>query len=91
MYANFLLGTLGVSPAARLVLKRLPLDLIARHAVNDHGRITLKEKRVNESSMVTCGEITSRFAVDPTDRKAGFVVVITNASWNETTVYLESE
>ena len=40
MQANFLLGALAITPQAQLILKRIPLDLIARHAVNEHGLIT---------------------------------------------------
>jgi len=40
MYSNFLLGTLRVSRAAKVKLKRIPYDLIARHAVNEQGNIT---------------------------------------------------
>lgn len=91
MFANFLLGTLGISAAARERLHRMPLDLIARHAVNDHGKLSLPEKRANEASMASCGVILSRYPIDPTDHAAGNVLIVTNESWAETTVYLESE
>lgn len=48
MYANFLLGNLRVTEPAKIKLKRIPLDLIARHAVNDHGNITAREAKCNE-------------------------------------------
>jgi hypothetical protein len=41
MQTNFLLGTLQLTPEARMTLKRLPYDLVARHAINEHGLITL--------------------------------------------------
>lgn len=91
MYSNFLLGTLRVSRAARVKLKRIPYDLIARHAVNDHGDLTKSEERTNTTSMKTVGPITSRFQVDPTNPKSGKVVVVTRATWDETLVKLESE
>ena len=91
MYSNFLLGTLRVSKGAKVKLKRIPYDLIARHAVNDHGDLTKSEERANTASMKTVGAIMSRFQVDPTNAKSGKVVVITRATWDETLVKLESE
>ena len=91
MYSNFLLGTLRVSRAAKVKLKRIPYDLIARHAVNEHGAISKTETISNLASMKTVGEIMSRYAVDPTDKAQGNIVVITRASWDETLVRLETE
>jgi len=91
MYSNFLLGTLRVSKGAKVKLKRIPYDLIARHAVNDHGDLTKTEAHNNVVSMKTVGPIMSRFQIDPTNARSGKVVVITRASWDETLVKLESE
>jgi hypothetical protein len=91
MYSNFLLGTLRVSKGAKIKLKRIPYDLIARHAVNDHGDLTKAETDSNAVSMKTVGPIMSRYQADPTNAKAGKIVVITRASWDETLVKLESE
>jgi len=91
MYSNFLLGTLRITDAAKMRLKRVPYDLIARHAVNDHGALTGREVRRNEKSMKTIGEIMSRYRVDPTDAAQGNVVVVTHATWGETLVKLEDE
>ena len=91
MYSNFLLGTLRVSRAAKVKLKRIPYDLIARHAVNEHGDLSRKETVSNLASMKTVGPLISRFAIDPTDKKQGNVMVITRASWDETLVRLETE
>ncbi len=60
MYSNFLLGTLRVSRAAKVKLKRIPYDLIARHAVNEHGDISKQETINNLAAMKTVGEIMSR-------------------------------
>jgi len=89
MHSNFLLGELKLQDAARIKLKRIPMDLIARHAVQEHGLITPKESAANTASMKTLGEIKSRYYVDPTDKRAGTVVVVTGRSWSETTVMLE--
>lgn len=91
MHANFLLGTLHVTEAAKLKLRRIPTDLIARHAVNDHGLLTPRETHRNAIALKTLGEITSRFAIDPTDRTAGTVLVVTEAHWAQTVVKLENE
>ncbi len=91
MYSNFLLGTLRVSRAAKVKLKRIPYDLIARHAINEHGKISKSETISNLASMKTVGEIMSRYAVDPCDASAGNIMVITRASWDETLVRLETE
>lgn len=91
MYSNFLLGNLRVTPAAKMKLKRLPLDLIARHAVNDHGNITARETKRNEQALRRTGTITSRFYVDPTDHSQGSVLVVTHETWDDTVVCLEDE
>lgn len=91
MHANFLLGVLNVSENAQLKLKRIPLDLIARHAINEHGVLTRRELHRNAISMKTLGEITSRYPVDPTDNSQGNVLVITSQAWSQTVVKLENE
>ena len=91
MYSNFLLGNLRITEGAKVRLKRIPYDLIARHAVNEHGSLTKSEIRRNEKAMKTIGEIMSRYRVDPTDDSLGNVVIITHATWDETLVKLESE
>ena len=91
MYSNFLLGTLLISENARLKLKRIPSDLIARHAVNEHGKLSRREQHLNVIGMKTIGEITSRYAVDPTDETQGNVLVVTQHAWNGTIVKLENE
>jgi hypothetical protein len=91
MYSNFLLGTLRVSRAAKVKLKRIPYDLIARHAVNEHGKLSDAEIIANKVSMKTVGPIMSRYAIDPTDPKAGSVVIVTRQAWDETLVRLETE
>lgn len=91
MYANFLLGTLTITETAKLSLKRIPYDLIARHAINDHGTLTAREQRRNEIAMKTVGKMLSRYRVDPTDPGKGNVLVVTSATWDSTLVQLEGE
>ena len=91
MYSNFLLGTLRVTRGAKVKLKRIPYDLIARHAVNEHGQLTKSETVANMASMKTIGAIMSRYKIDPTDPISGCVLVVTRLSWDETLVKLESE
>ena len=91
MYSNFLLGTLRVSRGAKVKLKRIPYDLICRHAVNEHGNLSQAETITNMAGMKTVGAIMSRYRVDPTDAALGNVVIITHATWDETLVKLETE
>lgn len=91
MYSNFLLGTLRVTRGAKAKLKRTPYDLIARHAVNDHGNITKAEDVANQVSMKRVGQIISRYKSDPTNPASVNVVVITRQAWDETIVKLETE
>lgn len=91
MYSNFLLGNLRITEGARIRLKRIPYDLIARHAVNEHGVLSARELRRNQLAMKSIGEIMSRYRVDPTDASLGNVVVVTHESWDETLVKLENE
>lgn len=91
MFSNFLLGSLSVTDAARIKLKREPLDLIARHAVNEHGLLTEQEHRRNREALTHAGQIMSRYPVDPTDRAQGYVLVITTEGWDTTVVQLETE
>ena len=91
MQSNFLLGSLRITEDARIKLKRIPYDLICRHAVNDHGLLSRRELRRNEMSMKIIGEIISRYLVDPTDPSQGSVVIVTAEAWDETLVKMENE
>ena len=72
-------------------LKRLPFDLVARHAINEYGNITPQERRANAHAMKCVGQILSRYPVDPTDPRKGSVLVITDEDWENTVVKLEGE
>lgn len=89
MQSNFLLGALEITPSAHKVLKRIPLDLIARHAINSHGRITRKEMATNLLSMQTVGPIISRYRADPTNPKSSYIVIKTDEHWANTLVDVE--
>jgi hypothetical protein len=89
MQTNFLLGALRLAEPARLLLKRQPYDLIARHAINDHGHISEKERKMNETGMRTIGAIISRYRADPTNPHSKNVLIITSNNWAETLVTLE--
>jgi hypothetical protein len=90
MQTNFLLGTLKLTEPARLVLKRQPYDLIARHAINEHGNITREEQARNERNMKSLGPIISRYKVDPTNPRSRNVIIYTRNKWDETLVALEA-
>lgn len=89
MQTNFLLGTLKLTEAARLALRRQPYDLIARHAINEHGAVSAKEVRQNIQSLKTIGPIISRYRSNPLDPNSPFVVVSTKATWCETVISVE--
>lgn len=72
-----------------MVLKRQPYDLIARHAINEHGRITREERERNERGMKTLGPIISRYKADPTNPRSRNVIIYTRDTWDETLVTLE--
>lgn len=89
MNTNFLLGTIKFSEAVRSTLKRLPYDLLARHAINEHGHLSPKELTQNINGMKMIGRIVSRYRADPTDTKSKFILIITKPTWTETVVLIE--
>ena len=89
MQTNFLLGVLKLTEPARMALKRQPYDLIARHAVNEHGNITKEEREANEKGMRTIGPIVSRYKSDPTNPKSPNILVYTRDRWDETIIALD--
>lgn len=89
MMSYFLLGNIDISDSAKKALRRTPLDLIAMHAVHEHGHITQEEMARNIANAKTGGEIISRFRVDPTRPNSRTVLVRTHASWGKTTITLE--
>lgn len=91
VYSNFLLGGISTTEKAFAALGRVPLDLVARHAVNEHGLATARELKQNAIAMKTGGPIISRYYIDPTNPRKGKVVVITTKSWGATQVQLETE
>lgn len=89
MQTNFLLGRIQLTEQARVTLKRLPYDLVARHAINDYGRISSAERKQNELSMLTIGPIRSRYKSDPTNPRSPYVLIETNDCWDTTLVSIE--
>lgn len=89
MYANFLLGTITARASVVRKLGRVPLDMVAMHAVNEHGLITADEATANMDGMRTAGRIVSRYLVDPTDPRQGTVRVTTVGGWGRTVISLE--
>lgn len=89
MRSNFLLGTIKMTEPARLALKRHPYDLIARHAINEHGNINKIEQAKNSFGMRSLGAIMSRYRSDPTNPRSPNVLVRTLDTWGETIVSLE--
>lgn len=91
METKFLLGDLVITDGARQLLKRVPLDLVARHAVLEHGIITKREAASNARGLLTRGPIRSRYRADPTNLKSRYVVVDTNELWTSTLVSVSGE
>jgi hypothetical protein len=89
MQSNFLLGELRLTEPARLKLKRIPFDLICRHAINEHGVVSQDEAKRNALSMQTMGPLISRYRADPTDPRSPTVVIYTRETWDETVVYID--
>lgn len=89
MQTNFLLGQVQLTQQARMVLKRLPYDLVARHAINEHGTITSRERKRNALSMLTIGPIISRYRADPTNPDSPYVRIETDETWGSTTISIE--
>lgn len=91
MYANFLLGEINTTDDVLARLNRIPLDLLARHAINEHGRLTKLERKRNQLAMRNVGRILSRYPINPLALSEGFVIVETKDGWGETEIRLESE
>lgn len=89
MKTNFLLGQLKLTEPARMALKRQPYDLLARHAINDYGNVTSRERKANEEGMLTAGKILSRYKVDPSNPRSKNVVICTATGWTETVISIE--
>ncbi|MGA0610026.1 hypothetical protein [Caldimonas sp. KR1-144] len=91
MKSRFALGALRTSQAAKSALHRIAYDLICRHALCDHGQISMIERRANERSLVHGGRVVSRYRSDPTNPNAPWVIVVTEAGGIHTTVFMEHE
>lgn len=91
MRSNFLLGEITITDKARAALGREPLDLVARHAVNDHGLASLRQHKLNLKGYKEADQIVSVYHVDPTAPTKGRVLVVTAPGWGKTVVKLESE
>ncbi len=90
MRSNFLLGALLITDDAKAKLRRIPFDLLAFHALNEHGRLTKRELRRNELAMPVGGKIMSRYLIDPTDPSQGYIVITTAKGGGETLIELEN-
>lgn len=93
--SNFLLGRISATAEAIAALGRIPYDLLARHAVNDHGTVTRKERAANQASMQGSphspvgGPIFSRYRADPTSVRSAWITIRTDDTWSETRIDIE--
>ncbi len=90
MRSNFLLGTVHLTEAARMALKRQPYDLLCRHAINEHGHITKAEEKANAESLKRLGPIVSRYLVDPMKPKGTKIKITTMADWQDTLIEIDA-
>ena len=86
MHANFLLGTLIYEESVEAAIGRNPLDLIARHAVCDHGIVGRRQKVRNRVALGERGEIVSEYRLNPLHPEDGSIRITTSAGWGETVV-----
>ncbi|MDH1380585.1 hypothetical protein N5J07_14235 [Comamonas aquatica] len=91
MFAKFLLGKIKIEDSVRHVTGREPLDLIARHAVCEHGIASPRRHKQNLLALAEAGEIQSEYLVNPLDPSAGTVLVTTTAGWGETCVTMKKQ
>lgn len=91
MYSKFLLGHLVVKDDVVQTLARVPLDLIARHAVCDYGCVTERQSKANQYALEAGGEIRSEYLIDPTQPEQGRITVVTEAGWGETRVSIKRQ
>ena len=62
------------------MLKRIPLGLVARHAVNDYGNITSTDRAADDDAIETIGLIRSRYKADPTNPRSKNILVRISAT-----------
>lgn len=91
MMSYFLLGSIDIDDRAKRKLGRTPLDLLAMHAMHEHGYLTEDEHIRNRAASRQGGEIISRYKVDPTDPKSPNVIIRTHAGWAKTSITLEQK
>lgn len=91
MFSKFLLGALVVEEDVVQTLERMPLDLIARHAVCDHGTVSGRQVKANEIAMDGGGEIRSEYLIDPRHPEHGRITVVTVAGWDQTKVCIKRQ
>ena len=88
MNARFLLGAISVDDDVKQALGRVPLDLVARHAILDNGLISARRRKLNAIAMAEGDEIVSEYLADPTDPKGPHIRITTASGWGRTDVTL---
>ena len=86
MFSNFLLGKLQVDDDVCTILGRVPLDLVARHAVCEFGDVSPRRYRQNLISLAEGDEIRSEYQADPTNPDLGRIRITTASGWGSTNV-----
>lgn len=90
-FSYFPLGETLITEDAIAAIKRIPTDLILRHALLDFGRVSAAIAARNRRALKGGGQITSMFAIDPTDEHTKLLHVITTADRSKTYVCCEHE
>jgi hypothetical protein len=88
MFSKFMLGSVVIDDSVREELQRTPLDLVARHAVCDFGRVTTRVVKQNLIAVKRGGEVVSEYLIDPERPEGRRVRVVTAEGWGHTLVSL---
>ena len=87
MISRFLLGRIIIEDSVVKVLSREPLDLVARHAVLEHGLVNRRRVVLNHKGVMhRDSDIVSEYWCDPEDPLQGRIRVTTAADGSETVV-----
>lgn len=84
MFNRFLLGQLTFDSAVRKLLQRVPLDLVARHAIGDFGMVSPEQRKHNLRAMETGEEILSEYLANPHEPDGPRIRIVTCEGWKNT-------
>lgn len=94
MFNRFLLGRIHVDDEVRRLLGRTPFDMVARHAVCDHGLVSQRRKKLNAIALSDSqggGDIQSEYIANIAHPEHGRIRIVTTEGWADTYVSLVKE